>query len=920
MTVPLRCRETGGWREKYVMVTSCLGPVLERLANLETFQEEEVAQVLPLIQKFVEHDAQENFNRSLIHGAIFGVWSEVQKELEHCNVFVPLFRCTITTHVYEALVRLGGFQSEMMECLYWMPKTSTALANLVSTLSQVNPKMLTSALELENGDREAAPSPPHDTFLLERMSRRIFDCGEASERMSDMGNDIDENVNKENGPQRTKSESKEGYECWPPLVGRFLGQCMARMMPDHPCGLRSVFPSAEVHHQLSSRGVWTPPHLAVQMLTLLVQCPLNNEDVASDALFRDILPVCIEILGGVENDADQGWVIESVVQLEGYEDLSSRLSSDSYWVGVCRQAITPLLNQVMEMGTIEDGVVVDFAEEVERQHRMFSRFLPYVVLFPWRASEQLLKAALTSPGQLNIIHQMLSGWKGILTPKHPSRADSILMSAFRCVVDSSQAFLGTDGGLEGFAALTQKLVGKSGGCIDRMGLLNDVLVPCLEQYVNGKDVPVNAILLAVGGIVGGRYLTGAKKDRAEEKGVSGGVVRLVVALSKLLEFRPRALAWGQPIPCFAPFAIVELSEGVLESALEEIVMGKGHLSEGDWGYLMPMFSEVGWWNRVKVVGGLGGCGDMAGKLEGSGGLLPTSLRENYHFGQDPYQWSQTIEDCLTFIASSDSHCDKFVNHYGGVAPLPSECLEQCGVDDLAKDLANAAGECPPHLLPWCLVTSFARMLPFLTYNETARLCLRGLVAFLSTDPLPCNRTGVDLSCAGDSTLLERVDTVCGVVELMCRAIYFLTAHEDVLLVDRSEAIALALVKVIEVCEGFRQMFEGDAVGMELLCGRCLREICGLMAAIQYHHSCAALQPMILQLLQSIVGGCRISPDEEESIAVTAVGVPLRVTIEWLCGMVGRFENPMKNVVLLALDRMVQRKLAEIGVKATKQGG
>lgn len=78
--------------------------------------------------------------------------------------------------------------------------------------------------------------------------------------------------------------------------------------------------------------------------------------------------------------------------------------------------------------------------------------------------------------------------------------------------------------------------------------------------------------------------------------------------------------------------------------------------------------------------------------------------------------------------------------------------------------------------------------------------------------------------------------------------------------------------------------------------------------------CVFCQPLLLLILQTLVENCMVFEGGTSADALlTTVGIPAQMMVAWLCTFTQPLNQPMRNTLESALDRLVERKLASVHV-------
>lgn len=729
--------------------------------------------------------------------------------------------------VYTALVQQCGMCPQLKECLFWMPNCLEPTHTLLTALGKH-----TSV----SGDEVQASTEALQSSLCTVGCKTVQVLDEAHTTEKDSITEA-EMLERLQGNGDENGDIAKPVKELHPYVLILLGVCSSRMMPDHPCGLASFLPSDKIHAHLSRRGPWTSAHLALHLLTSVDLC-LSKSRLFGDDVAQEITQLCIQTLSSLELGVDQVWIMSVLTSYKGYPSIVSGLSSNGTMGNVCQKGILPLLNKVMEVGVIEGGAILDSEDEEKRILEKVAWFLPYVLLFPVTALEQILRVAVTNTGLLNLLCKMVYRLKPLVAFEISGDSSRLVM-ALQLLVQDSKGLLDTDLGSAAFADLIGKLFDDS--ILSTMDVMKGILMPCLRKYMSQDDVPLKAILCAI------KLLSNAKRGNWSVSGKAtegiDTVVDLVILLCKILAKRPCALSWGCSTPRFVPLGIIELCDEALDGLLSRLSTSCESDSDKHWHNLEALLQTVDWPARVKVVAWL----DIHKRLESQVEsnkitLLSQSLKKESLDGNDAYWWAQLMEDVCLFFSACTSQSQKIMSRHSS----STKCMlsSSNGVDDndyhLTVVLLEKIHKCPPHLLSWCAVMSIARILPFMTSRESISLCLGGLPALLSHVDSPEDPKDWDWPELLQMNLSD-ITPVCTIVELICRAIYCLSAHEDVIVVDRAEAVTAILMRLNEIGEGVLEGFSKMPRAIELVGGRCFSEICGLVAAIQEYYPCDVIQ-------------------------------------------------------------------------------
>lgn len=730
--------------------------------------------------------------------------------------------------VYTSLVQQCGMCPLLKKSLFWVPNCLEPMRNLLAEYDKHMP-----ISEDEDLPASIAPKSSPTSKAYKSMEALDREYAKHTPALRKQGSLEDyQGGGAEN--EYTALPVQEQHQ----TVLVLLGVCASRMMPDHPCGLKSFLSGDDVHTHLSKSGLWSSAHLALHLLTMIDICLSESGGFSAD-IAQEITKLCIKTLSRVDSGVDQAWIMSAFTSYKGYSGVVDKLSSNRTVESICHKGILPLLNKALEVAVVEDGTVLNSEDEENRLLEKTAWFLPYILLFPVSALKQLLHVAVTNTSLLELLCKVIYRLKPIVALESPGGSASRFITAIQSLMQDSKDSLDTDSGSAAFADLFGKIF--DGNLFPTMDAMRCILIPCLKKYMGDNDVPVKAILSAINLLSKAETKHWTASDKPVEEVET--TVDLVVLLCKVLMKRPCALSWGCPVPQFVPLSVIEVCDEALGSLLSRLSIICEIESDLHLHHLEALLQEVNWPARVKVLAWLDSHKRLEIHMENNrDALLPKSLEKVSVDFNDAYCWAQLMEDVCSYLSECGFQCHKLSScDASSIACLSFPRDSKDGnVHQVAETIMEGICKCPPHLLSWCAVMTIARILPFMTSRESLSLCLGGLPTLLSKvdsskDP--------DDWCGPESLHINISDVtpICTVVELICRAIHCLSAHEDVLVVNRGEAVTAILMRLSEIGEGVLQDFRMQPQAVELVGGRFFSEICGLLAAIQEYYSCDVIQ-------------------------------------------------------------------------------
>lgn len=616
-----------------------------------------------------------------------------------------------------------------------------------------------------------------------------------------------------------------------PALERLLSICLWRMMPEHPCQLQKSQPVG-VFHLKEIYPPWSVTHLVMGLLTFL-HYSVSDLEKGSESMILDILLVTLKVIMYLEDSSDQNMVMNSVASCDRYPDLVSKLCLSEPLHEICCKGLIPPLNKVMELGEIDNGAIMDEEEEDKRLASMGCWFLPYIMLFPTISLKQIIQSAVANRGQFSILRKLVCKWRPFLHFRSPSNSVSNLIRALQLVVLDSGGILGSDVSITLLAEVISKS-SKDWGA-SALEVVRDVIIRFLRKYACGEDIPVESLLLAAGSIYQSIGQTSLSIDDRVE--LLHCAIDLIDILCNILTVRPQALQWSCTVPQFFPMKIIELGDSILAILLRDLhSIGVSENSEV-WHCFLENSKKLAWPVQAKLVSVLDDLKQKGFLTSVDRIVLPDSFEGDFSAEKDPYAWAKIVEDAFIGLTSCMSLSEMLVASYSN-QDVNANSEPRGNVGFISEKVALMLKNCPSHLFPWCAVVSIARILPFMTSRECAMLFTKGLEGVLTCY---CPGLGHILWPAEFQVQSPGFHQACLIIELVCRSIYFLAAHEDVMVVDRQAAVSCALRRLNEIGEDLLDTMNGDAAALELASGRWFKEICGLLAAIQEHYPCDVIQ-------------------------------------------------------------------------------
>eukprot|EP00210_Caulerpa_lentillifera_P006685 g6388.t1 len=144
-------------------------------------------------------------------------------------------------------------------------------------------------------------------------------------------------------------------------------------------------------------------------------------------LLEVYIGVLVSLLGHFEEAGVQLRMLRSLQHSPDYHTVLDCLAARAKFVAITDQVVITTTNQMIELKSVQDGVLTDEGEEQEHLQKFINEIYPCLVLFPKTVTSRLVSNALLYDAQLRLITRILDFY----SPVFVHEKQDLIMEALR---------------------------------------------------------------------------------------------------------------------------------------------------------------------------------------------------------------------------------------------------------------------------------------------------------------------------------------------------------------------------------------------------------------------------------------------------------------------------------------------------------